>query len=179
MRPGLPDPLINLLGARWAMGAPVIGAAWFAGNGSVAFGLADGTLAIARASWNGAATLQPREGGGVELVPATEPPPPVTRIGVHAGPCLGIAGGGSMVLSGGADGRLARINADGEVETLASLPDTPITQVASGGSEQACAAGRQVHWFGQTPECSTSSGRRRLWRSTRRDSVWPSAPRRE
>ena len=151
MRPGLPDPLINFLGARWAMGAPVIGAAWFAGNGSVAFGLADGTLAIARASWNGAATLQPREGGGVELVPATEPPPPVTRIGVHAGPCLAIAGGGEMVLSGGADGRLARINADGEVETLASLPDTPITQVASGSSEQACAAGRQVHWFGQTP----------------------------
>ncbi len=151
MRPGLPDPLINLLGARWAMGAPVVGAAWFGANGSVAFGLADGTLAIARASRDGAAKLQPREGGGVELLPATEPPPPVSRIGVHAGPCRDIAGGVGMVLSGGADGRLARIDADGEVETLASLPDMPIERVAIGGGAQACAAGRQVHRFGEAP----------------------------
>jgi len=149
MRPGLPDPLINLLGARWAMGAPVVGAAWFGANGSVAFGLADGTLAIARAGWDGAAKLQPREGGGVELLPATEPPPPVSRIGVHAGPCRDIAGGVGMVLSGGADGRLARIDADGEVETLASLPDMPIERVAIGGGAQACAAGRKVHRFGE------------------------------
>ena len=149
LRPGLPDPLVNLLGASWAMGAPAGGAAWLDAGG-VAFGLADGTLAIARASWEGAATLRPREGGGVELVPASAPPPPVMRMAVHDGPCHGLAADGAgRVLSGGADGRLALIDAAGQVETLARS-GSGIGCLAAGHGTWAYAMGQQVHRF--TPE---------------------------
>ena len=150
MRPGLPDPLVDLLGARWAMGVPVAGCAWFGTKGVAAFGLADGTLAIARATWDGMARLQPREGGGVELVPATAAPPPVMRAGVHAGPCLTVVpAGGDTVMSGGADGRLAGTVDDGEVVTLASFPGVAIERVAVGADGvRACVAGRQLYQFG-------------------------------
>lgn len=153
MRPGLPAPLIDLLGARWAMGPAVAGAAWFGTDNAVAFGLADGTVAIARAGWEGAATLQPREGGGVELVPATAPAPPVMRAGVHAGPCLDlVAAGDGTVLSGGVDGQLACTGADGGVETLASFPGARVERVAAGkGGARACAVGQRVHRFGPSP----------------------------
>ncbi len=151
-RPGLPAPLIDLLGARWAMGPAVAGAAWFGTGDAVAFGLADGTVAIARAGWDGAATLQPRE-GGVELVPATAPAPPVMRAGVHAGPCLDIvAAGVGAVLSGGVDGQLACTGVDGGVETLASFPGARVERVAAGqDGARACAVGQQVHRFGTAP----------------------------
>ncbi len=148
MRPGLPTPLIDLIGARWSMGAPVGPAAWFGSGDSAVFGLADGTVAIARAHWDGAAQIQPREGGGVELVPASEPPPPVTRIGVHSGPCLSVAAADGVVLSGGADGRFAAIDADGAVTTLARLAGTRISHVAAADGSQACASESGVHRFG-------------------------------
>jgi len=153
MRPGLPAPLLDLLGARWAMGPAVAGAAWFGVDHAVAFGLADGTVAIARAGWEGAATLQPREGGGVELVPATAPAPPVMRAGIHAGPCLDlVAAGAGTVLSGGVDGQLACTGADGETETLAHFPGARVERVAAGEhGARACAVGQQVHRFGPTP----------------------------
>jgi hypothetical protein len=150
MRPGLPDPLIELLGARWSMGAPVVGAAWLGTAASAAFGLADGTVALARASWDGAAQVQPREGGGAQLVPATAPPPPVMRVGVHVGPCLDLVrDGADAALSGGADGRFARIGLDGTVETLASFSGAAVSRVASGpGGARACVAGQRLHRFG-------------------------------
>ncbi len=151
VRPGLPDPLVDLLGARWAMGVAVTGAAWFGTAGVAAFGLADGTLAVARASWDGMASLRPRDGGGVELVPATAEPPPVMRAGVHAGACLAVAAAGDTVISGGVDGRLARVCADGEVATLASFPEVAVACVAAVDGVWACAAGRQVHRFGPAP----------------------------
>lgn len=152
MRPGLPTPLIDLMGARWSMGAPVSGAAWFGTGDSAAFGLADGTLAIARARWDGEARIQPRDGGGIELVPASEQPPPVMRIGVHAGPCLSVAGAGGTMLSGGADGRFAGIGADGTVTTLARFADIRIDHVAAATEGiWACASGSRVHRFGTIP----------------------------
>ena len=150
MRPGLPDPLLDLLGARWSMGAPVTGCAWL--GDAAAFGLADGTIAIARARWDGAAGLQAREGGGVELVPASASPPPVMRVGVHAGPCLAIAGDGAGgALSGGADGRFARMGADGQAETLAAFPGESVGCVAAGvAGSWACSAGSRAHRSGVT-----------------------------
>ena len=146
-RPGLPQPLLEVLGARWNMGAPVVGAAWLAGD-RVAFGLADGTVAVARAAWDGAARVQPRAGGGAELVPASEAPPPTVRVGVHVGPCLDIAAAGARAVSGGADGRLALIEPDGSVATLADFGGPAIGRVAGSLVAQAAAVGLQVHRFG-------------------------------
>jgi hypothetical protein len=148
MRPGLPDPLLQLLGAAWTLGAPVRGAAWFDEGGSVGFGLADGTVAIARASWEGAAQLKPRDGGGVELVPAEAAAPPVTRIGVHAGPILCVAGDGQGgLVTGGADGRLARVGVGGEIALVEEFPGGSVEVVAAAAGVAACAVGATVYRF--------------------------------
>ncbi|OWJ69214.1 WD40 repeat domain-containing protein [Inquilinus limosus] len=145
-------PLIELIGARWQLEAPVVGAAW---DGDVAgFGLGDGTLALARGRWDGGSRLVPRAGGGAELVPAQQSAPPVMRAGVHDGACLGLvadpAGG---FLCGGDDGRLARVAADGTVVAIASFPGAWADPVAAGPlGRAACAVGRRVHVFGPAGE---------------------------
>jgi WD40 repeat protein len=147
LRPGLPDPLISLLGARWALGAPPIAAVWPAGDEAACFGLADGTVVTAPARWDGAARVQPRASGGMELVPATAPRPPVVRIGVHDGPSLVLAADvEGRLLSGGQDGRLVRLGADGQATTVASDPDgAPIAHLAvARGGALAWAAGAHV-----------------------------------
>ncbi len=133
------------------MGAPVTASAWFEAEDAVAFGLADGTLALARTRWDGAATLRPRTGGGVELVQATAPPPPTIRIGVHAGPCLAIASTAGSVVSGGGDGRFARVTAGGEATTLATFPGERLDCVAGHGDVEAVAIGPRVQLSGRTP----------------------------
>ncbi len=146
MRPGLPDPLLKLLGAAWAMGAPVAGAAWLGPN-CAGFGLADGTVAIAQAGWDGAARVQARPGGGVELVPASTPPPPVMRVGVHAGPSVAVASDPSGGLqSSGSDGLLMRVSADGTTRALAALSEAPAAHLATAANGlRAWACGARVH----------------------------------
>ena len=161
VRPGLPSPLADLVGARWTMGVPVTAAAWFDGRDAVGFGLADGTLAITRAQWDGAPTVQPREGGGVELVPARGQPPPAIRARVHAGPCLGVAAGEGTVLSGGRDGQIARTRPDGTFEVLSGSLDGGVGCAVTGkgvaciatgkGGAWAYAAGSQVHRIAPAP----------------------------
>lgn len=147
-RPADPPPLLDVLGATWSMGAPVVGVSW---DGELAgFGLGDGTLAMARASWSGAPKIGPREGGGTELVPGTAPAPPVSRQGVHKGACLSIArdpeGG---FLTGGDDGALQRTTPDGDVVALATYPERWVDLVASSAvGWRACSVGRQVHLSG-------------------------------
>lgn len=152
VRPGLPSPLADLLGSLWTMGVPVTAAAWFDGRDTVGFGLADGTLAITRAQWDGAATVQPREGGGVELVPARGEPPPAIRARVHAGPCLCVAAGEGVVLSGGRDGHIARTRPDGTFEVLSGSSEGGVACIATGkGGAWAYAAGSQVHRIAPAP----------------------------
>ncbi len=150
-KPGLPGLLVELLGATWQMEAPVAGVAWFgahpgAGGGVAGFALGDGTIALARSGWDGASHLRPREGGGVELVPATAAPPPVMRAGVHAGPGSALARepAGSL-LSGGRDGRLARIAADGTVSEVARDVGPIEALAASPDGTYAFAVGACVH----------------------------------
>ena len=85
---GSPSPLLDVLGASWALGAPVAGVAW---NGDLAgFGLGDGSLAMGRAQWQGGPQLEPVE-GGTRLIPATQAQPPAIRLRVHDGACLAMA----------------------------------------------------------------------------------------
>jgi WD40 repeat protein len=141
-------PLVDLLGATWLMGAPVVGAVW---DGDVAgFGLGDGTLAVARGDWPGAPKLGPREGGGSELVPASQSPPPVSRQSVHEGACLSLAtdpAGG--FLTGGDDGALQRTTRDGDTVVIAHYRDHWVDLVASSAAGwRACSIGRKVHLSG-------------------------------
>jgi WD40 repeat protein len=136
-------PLMELLGARWRVRARCAAIAWDAAAGLAAFGLSDGSLAVAKLAWDGGPTVRPREGGGAELVPPSAPPPPVARIPVHDGACLALAAdpdGG--FLSGGEDGQLARVQADGVIDTLARFGAVPVAAVATGrGGWRVCGAG--------------------------------------
>jgi hypothetical protein len=150
-----PRPLIELLGARWDMAAPVVGVAWDRSGEVAAFGLGDGTIALARRQWKGGPFLQSRQGGGTELVPAREAPPPVSRTPVHAGACLGVvADCGAGFLSGGDDGRLVRTACDGAVSELACFAGKWADPVAASGAGgwRACACGREVQVFGPRPQ---------------------------
>ena len=148
----VPPPLIDLLGTRWTLEAPVVGVAF---DGNVAgFGLGDGTLALAPSDWEGGPELRPREGGGMEVVPAVSPAPPMTTLSVHEGACLMLAAdpnGG--FLSGGDDGRLAHVAADGAVEEMASFPGHWADPVAAGRAGwYACAVGKQVYLLGDNTQ---------------------------
>jgi len=147
-RSGPTPPLLDLLGASWSLDAPVTGVAW---DGAVAgFALGDGSLATARAEWDGGPRLSPREGGGMELVPGAAIRPPVGRNRVHAGACLSVAAdpdGG--FLSGGGDGVLAHTGTDGGVRGIGSYPWRWVDLVAvSAAGWRAWAVGRHVHVSG-------------------------------
>jgi hypothetical protein len=136
-------PLVEILGARWQLGAAVLGTAW---DGATAgFALADGTLAIVPASWDGGPVLRPRAEGGMEVVPARQSPPPAMRAGLHTRPAAAmVADGAGGWLSGGADGRLVRCDRQGAVTLLADL-GAPISAVAASGTRRAAATGARLH----------------------------------
>lgn len=147
-QPGPPPPLLDLLGAAWSLDAPVTGVAW--DNETAGFALGDGSLAMARAEWDGAPALVPRDGGGLEVSPGTAPRPPVSRQTVHDGACLTLAAdpeGG--FLSGGDDGVLARTGADGVVHRIGSHPGRWVDLVAvSAAGWRAWSVGKRVHLSG-------------------------------
>lgn len=138
-----PLPLADVLGATWRVGARTNAIAWDGAAGTAWFGLDDGSLAMARSVWEGRPSVRPREGGGAELVPANDAPPPVARIAVHRGACLALAADPeSGLLSGGTDGEFARVAADGTIDTLARFDAVPAAPLAAGrGGWRVCAAG--------------------------------------
>lgn len=143
-----PPPLLDLLGATWTIDAPAVDVAW---DGDVAgFGLGDGSIAMARAEWAGAASFGPADGGGLMLTPATAKAPPVSRQGVHKGACLSLAidpSGG--FLTGGDDGTLAHTNHEGVVVALSQHGDRWVDLVAtSAAGWRAWSVGRTVHLAG-------------------------------
>ena len=138
----LQPPLGDLLGARWTLGSAVTAVAW--SGECAAFALADGAVALAPVPWAGAPSLRRREEGGVEVVPARGPPPPLTRALVSRGPCLALAGAADGFLTGGADGRLRRLALDGTAEKLAKF-DAAVDAVVAAGPGWACIAGGRVH----------------------------------
>ncbi len=122
------DHILETRGASRELGAFVV-AARFDGAGNCAFALGDGTLHLARPD-------------GWHEVP------------VHEGAALCLAADTAPAgwISGGDDGRLARIGADGTVSDLARFGMKWVEHAASFGAGKsgllACAVGKQVHVFG-------------------------------
>jgi len=135
-------PLADLLGARWTLGSAVTAVAW--SGECAAFALADGTVALATVPWAGAPSLRPRKEGGVEVVPARGPPPPLARASVSRGPCLALASAADGFLTGGADGRLRRLALDGTAEKVAQL-GAAVDAVVATGPGWACISDGRVH----------------------------------
>ncbi len=135
-------PLADLLGARWTLGSAVTAVAW--SGECAAFALADGTVALVSVPWAGAPSLRRREEGGIEVVPARGPPPPLTRASISRGPCLALAGVADGFLAGGADGRLRRLALDGTAEKVAQL-GAAVDAVVATGPGWACIADGRVH----------------------------------
>lgn len=140
-------PLLDVLGASWELDAPVTGVAW---DGDLAgFALGDGSVAMGRAEWDGAARLDPCE-GGTQLTPGTAPAPPMARQRVHRGACLSVTamqGGG--FLSGGDDGDVIRTDAQGISSMVGRHSGQWVNLVAAGADGLVAAAvGRRVHLLG-------------------------------
>jgi WD40 repeat protein len=155
-----PPTLIDLLGARWITEAPVVAAVWDAAGQYAGFALGDGTLALAAGTWDGGPRLKPREHGGVEFTQALAPPAPLRRFSVHDGTCLALAAScAGGFLSGGDDGRLVHLAADGASEVLVDTGgewiDLVTTRSAGG---YAYATGRRVHLSGTKPDVLTLPG---------------------
>jgi hypothetical protein len=142
-------PLLEVLGGRWGVGVPTAAVAWDVVTGLAGFALSDGTLALVHPVWEGAPALKAREGGGAELIPGTAPAPPAARAKAHQGACLSVAAdpdGG--FLTGGTDGRVTCVQADGAVRAIAHF-DGPVAHVAAGpGHWRGCAVRRTVYRLG-------------------------------
>ena len=136
-------PLTDVLGATWTLDATVNALAW--SGRQAAFALSDGSVAIARAGWQGSPAAHLRDGGGVELLPADGPPPPLARATLAHAPCLSLTSAGDDFLVGSADGVLRRVNQDGQPRKLAKFDGRPVTTVASSKPGWACIAGGAVH----------------------------------
>ncbi|MBV8663934.1 MAG: hypothetical protein JO107_12605, partial [Hyphomicrobiales bacterium] len=136
-------PLTDVLGATWTLDATVNALAW--SDRQVAFALSDGSVAIARGGWDGAPSVRPRNGGGVELMPANGPPPPLARATLARGPCLSLIAAGDDFLVGSADGVLRRVNKEGQPRKLATFNGRPVTSVAWNKAGWACIAGGALH----------------------------------
>ncbi len=146
-----PPPLLDVLGASWTLDAPVAGVAW---DGAVAgFALGDGSVALGRADWEGAARIEPAD-TGAKLRPATAPPPPMIRQRIHDGACLSIAARtGLGFLTGGDDGAVMHTGTDGTATASArhSGQWTGLVDVGNAGWS-AVAIGRRVHISGRSED---------------------------
>lgn len=145
-------PLLNALGTRWDLGAPVVGVAWDVAGATVGFALGDGHLALADAVWARGPRVEPKPGGGVSLVAAEVPASRPLRAACHPGSCLAIvadARGG--FLSGGDDGRVVLVPRVGDPAVLAHEPGAWIDAVAcSRDGVRAYGRGKRVtRWDGE------------------------------
>jgi hypothetical protein len=146
-----PQPLLEVLGGRWSLGVPVVAAAWDADLAG--FALGDGSVALARAEWEGGPVVAPRRGGGLELRPGA-PPPPLARQPVQREGCLALrAQAGRGFLTGGGTAMLTRVSADLSAEGLSPATDGRAEHFAIGGEgrRHATALGASVTVAGAPP----------------------------
>ncbi|QDF96385.1 hypothetical protein CJ010_07445 [Azoarcus sp. DD4] len=131
--PNALPPLVDLLGTRWRLDAPVVAVAWARRGGRAAFAFGDGTVAF----------------GGPFVVRAGQPPRgprELNRIPAHDGACLALAADGEGgFLSAGDDGRLLGIVPPAAPVELANQPGEWLDHVAVGARGiHACASGRRL-----------------------------------
>jgi WD40 repeat protein len=146
-----PQPLLEVLGGRWSLGVPVVAAAWDADLAG--FALGDGSVALARAEWDGGPAIAPRRGGGLELRPGL-PPPPLARQAVQGEGCLALrARPGQGFLTGGANATLTRVSPDLSAEGVGAAAQGRAEHFAIGGegSRHATALGSSVTVSGPAP----------------------------
>ena len=141
-----PPSLLELLGASWESGAPVVAVAWNAKGNSVGFAQGDGHLAVADANWAHGPRIEPKPGGGVAVVAAEVPATRPVRASCHQGSCLCIAADASGgFFTGGDDGRVVQVPRSGHPSILADLPGAWIDALACNqAGVVAHASGRRV-----------------------------------
>lgn len=117
-------PLVERQGRQWQFDAYVVDTA--ISGSTAAFALGDGTLRL------------------LTLDPSSDERP--GTIGAHEGACLALAANADGFFTTGDDGRLRRIETDGEAETLFERPGKWIEHVTtpSDGSFIACASGKTL-----------------------------------
>jgi WD40 repeat protein len=145
-----PQPLLEVLGGRWSLGVPVVAAAWDADLAG--FALGDGSMALARAEWEGGPAITPRRGGGLELRPGL-PPPPLARQAVQGAGCLALsARPGQGFLAGGGNATLTRVSTDLSAEGLGGTAEGHAEHFAIGGDGRryATAVGSSVTVSGES-----------------------------
>jgi WD40 repeat protein len=125
------DFILETRGSSHALEAHVVGAAVDGAGRHVAFGLGDGTMA---------------------LLDLADPARLAARAAVHDGAVLALAPDCTegAFLSGGDDGRLARLDAAGEATTIASWPGRWVEHVLAFPGKQpwrAASVGRAAHLF--------------------------------
>jgi WD40 repeat protein len=128
----------------------VVAAAWDADLAG--FALGDGSVALARAEWEGGPAIGPRRGGGLELKPGT-PPPPLARQPIQAERCLALsAHPGQGFLTGGGTAALTRVTPDLAAEGLSPAAGRAEHFAIGGdGRRHATALGQSVTIAGETP----------------------------
>lgn len=143
-------PLLNMLGASWDFGAPVVGVRWDSVGDTVGFALGDGHLAVTRALWPKGPRVELRPGGGVGMVAAEEPAPRPVRVACHPGTCLSIASDGpGSFITGGDDGRVVQVPRVGAPTVLEHVGGAWIDALACGrGHVRVYASGRRVQRLG-------------------------------
>ena len=144
-------PLLDILGASWNLGAPVVAAAWDVDGSAVGFALGDGHLAVVNAHWPRGPRVEPKPGGGVGLLAAEAEAPRPVRAACHSGSCLGIAADGrGGFVTGGDDGRVVHVPRTGDPAVVVHLPGAWVDALAcSRVGLRAYACGRRVHRVGE------------------------------
>ena len=125
--------LLQMRGAARSLGAYVVAAAFDRSGAQAAWALGDGTLRVATLSGGDWASVAAHDGGALALAADAQP---------------------TGFVSGGDDGRLVRVSADGAAQEVASFGSKWVEQVASFSDGKsgvlACAAGKFVHLFDAT-----------------------------
>lgn len=154
----------ELLARHWRLDAAVEQLAFDAAGASLAFGLADGRVALAPVA--DAEPPQDRcrvaaDTGRATISPRRKPVPPLVLAAIDAAPVRLAAFGAAGFIAGGGNGRLVRLSASGAVETLVDLDCGPVQAIvpASGGRALVAAGGMLVAY---DPDGGTAQALSRL-----------------
>lgn len=140
------SPLLTLLARQWRLEAEVQACAFARDDASLAYALADGTLALVSMTDPEAAGVRWRmsiEDGRSTISPRARPVPVPARVPVGAHPLRLAAFGPSGFLVGGATGRVVRIGGDGATSVVVEHDSAGVDAMATSCEH---AAGARASW---------------------------------